>query len=448
MSVNYLDLIPNDIIYYIAINFLTVSDILNLSTTCKRLNCLIYNNESIWRNICKKDLKYIGNKIVESWRDLYKFYSKVWCSGRNKYFELGLKKNNKYYIPKCISNFLVKKVSAGTRHTIFIDIDNNVWVCGDNDCGQLGLGSPDFTTHIFYDELYETRTKIPRLDLPLSNFKATDVSAGANHTAFIDLDNNVWIFGCNHNGELGLGDITNRYSPTKIPNIKAKKIYCGYAHTLIIDMGNNVWTFGYNTQGQLGLGDHEDRHIPTQIKRLKAIDAAIGEYCSGIIDLNNNVWIFGKLNKFRDPSLSEYVNYPIMISYPKAKSIYSGALSFFLIDMDDNVWAFGDNYYGQLGTYDRIDKGIPTKIHRNKKNNSLVGLKARHISSSEFHTIFIDLKNRVWVCGFTRYLELNDSLNSSKSMFQNHVIKIPNFRAIYASTTFKNSFIVGDKTLN
>ena len=57
----------------------------------------------------------------------------------------------------------------------------------------------------------------------------------------------------------------DRNIPTQIPNIKAKVVSCGNYHTMIIDLNNNVWAFGYNDYGQLGLGDNQNRNIPTQI---------------------------------------------------------------------------------------------------------------------------------------------------------------------------------------
>ncbi len=69
------------------------------------------------------------------------------------------------------------------------------------------------------------------------------------------MNNNVWSFGSNHEGQLGLGDNgygTNRNIPTKINNIKAKFVSCGENHTVLIDMDNNVWSFGSNDNGPPG----------------------------------------------------------------------------------------------------------------------------------------------------------------------------------------------------
>jgi alpha-tubulin suppressor-like RCC1 family protein len=53
------------------------------------------------------------------------------------------------------------------------------------------------------------------------------------------LNDDILVFGNNAYGQLGLGDYTNRSTPTQIPNIKAKCISAGRCYTSIIDL--DVW---------------------------------------------------------------------------------------------------------------------------------------------------------------------------------------------------------------
>jgi alpha-tubulin suppressor-like RCC1 family protein len=70
------------------------------------------------------------------------------------------------------------------------------------------------------------------------------------------------ICGYNNRGQLGLSDDENRTISTQIPELKAKQISAGAEHTVIIDLNDNVWTFGCNKGGELGLGDNIDRNKP------------------------------------------------------------------------------------------------------------------------------------------------------------------------------------------
>jgi len=65
---------------------------------------------------------------------------------------------------------------------------------------------------------------------------------------------NVWSFGNNEYGQLGLNSNIKQYNvPTLINGFKVKAIATGY-HSAFIDLNDSVWVFGHNNYGQLGLG--------------------------------------------------------------------------------------------------------------------------------------------------------------------------------------------------
>ncbi len=157
--------------------------------------------------------------------------------------------------PTHIPNTKAKLVSCGGAHTAIIDLENNVLTFGGNYCGSLGLGDTK-------DRL--TPEKIPEV-------KAKFVNCGGVHTAIIDQNDNVLTFGGNQFGQLGLGDSKAQYTtPTQIPNLKAraKLIACGQSHTAIIDQDDNVLIFGNN--GQFGVGDKKNKFTPKRIPNQKA----------------------------------------------------------------------------------------------------------------------------------------------------------------------------------
>ena len=97
----------------------------------------------------------------------------------------------------------------------------------------------------------------------------------------IDLNDEVWGFGGNYYGQLGLEDNKNRRRPTKL-NIKAKYISCGDCHTAIIGLNNEVYIFGSNNFGQLGLEDSDNQNKPILIENVKARSVSCGS-CHTII---------------------------------------------------------------------------------------------------------------------------------------------------------------------
>lgn len=113
-----------------------------------------------------------------------------------------------------------------------------------------------------------------------------------SHTIIIKKNNNVFAFGNNKFGQLGLGDNENRNTPEKISKFKATDVACGWHHTMFIDLTNDVCACGNNEYGQLGLGNTLNRKIFTNLGR-KAKSVFCGGNRTMMIDMKNYVWVCG-----------------------------------------------------------------------------------------------------------------------------------------------------------
>ena len=358
--------------------------------------------------------------------EIYLYQNNILSFGKNDYGQLGLGNNTDRSIPTQINYMKAKYVSCGNSHTVLIDMNNNVWSFGFNKHGQLGLGDNVSRNAKTLQVHLEEPTKI-------NGIKAKSVSCGEFHTILIDMNNNVWAFGYNTFGQLGLGDNTNRNVPTKINGIKAKYVSCGENHTLLIDLNNNVWVFGSNDNGQLGLGDNINKYVPTKINGIKAKYVSCGENHTVIIDMDNNILAFG-YNEFGQLGLGDNVdkNEPEKINGIKAKYVSCGYEYTLLIDMNNNVWSFGDNYEGQLGlgnNGDNTNRNVPTKI-----NN----IKAKYVSCGYFYTMLIDMDNNVWSFGrnYCGKLGLGDNID------RNEPIKINDIKAKSVSCGVNHTVLI------
>jgi len=100
----------------------------------------------------------------------------------------------------------------------------------------------------------------------------TAIAAGGNHSLALTSNGNLWSWGYNYLGQLGLGDSNNRLVPIFIASDFYYNIFedvdsdaGGLDHTLARKTNGTIWGWGYNEYGQLGLGYTEIPEAPDQI---------------------------------------------------------------------------------------------------------------------------------------------------------------------------------------
>ena len=179
----------------------------------------------------------------------------VWSCGYNASGQLGLGNNTSRNIFTQVTTNIndIKQITCSGAHTFILKNDGSVWSCGYNNAGQLGLG--DNTD----------RNTFTQVTTNISDIK--QIVCGFYHTFILKNDGSVWACGRNDNGELGLGDTTNRNTFTQVTtniNNDVKQIACGENHTIIIKNDGSIYSCGANDKGQLGLNDTTNRNIFTQ----------------------------------------------------------------------------------------------------------------------------------------------------------------------------------------
>lgn len=83
--------------------------------------------------------------------------------------------------------------------------------------------------------------KTPGLVGPLTDKRVSMVACGGPYTVLATDDEEVWAFGANARGQLGLGEMSEEsMQPRKLPppkgllSWKVELIACGYAHTVFL----------------------------------------------------------------------------------------------------------------------------------------------------------------------------------------------------------------------
>ena len=75
-------------------------------------------------------------------------------------------------------------------------------------------------------------------------------------------------------GRLGHGDARDVFIPRAIPGLTGRRVRdvaCGDTHTLVSTFDAELWGFGRNQNGQLGLGHTDDAFAPVLVDNLKVL---------------------------------------------------------------------------------------------------------------------------------------------------------------------------------
>ena len=103
--------------------------------------------------------------------------------------------------------------------------------------------------------------------------KVVDFTCGEEHSAFIDEHGDVHTWGLGIDGQLGHGTKNSCNVPTKLNSFepRAKLVKCGAGHTGIVTKQGDLYLMGRGRDGQLGRGDKlesvaTERTVPTLVE--------------------------------------------------------------------------------------------------------------------------------------------------------------------------------------
>ena len=284
-----------------------------------------------------------------------------------------------------------KQVSAGgmkgsgefPSHSMILDTDGFLWVCGDNRYGQLGDGT-------------NTSKKFPVKIM--DNVKY--VSAGGGHSMILKKDGTLWACGNNSYGQLGDGTTVDRSTPVKIMDMVAY-VSAGRFHTMIVKTDGTLLTCGLNNYGELGDGTNTDKSTPVIVMNDVASVSA-GDYHSMILKKDGSLWTCG--SEFTLIETVRDINRPVKVM-DNVASISAGRYHTMIVKTDGTLWASGVNNVGQVGDGTTMIRRSPVKIADNVVSVSVCWL----------HSMILKKDGSLWACGKNSYGELGDGTTKDRS---------------------------------
>ena len=186
----------------------------------------------------------------------------LWTWGRNLFTGPSYGRSSPVQIG---TNTSWTSVSVGSNFMLAIRSDGTLWAAGTNNVGQLGFGNT--TTRDIGNSNGTIGSDLAQVGALTTWLQAM---AGYQHSIAVRTDGTLWAWGNNAQGQLGLGNTTNRSSPVQVGALTTWSkvaIYNGSTgrHSAAIKSDGTLWLWGYNNYGQLGLGDTTNRSSPTQV---------------------------------------------------------------------------------------------------------------------------------------------------------------------------------------
>jgi alpha-tubulin suppressor-like RCC1 family protein len=317
------------------------------------------NNRNVYTKL-EHNLGKIRNiSIGKSHNIILNENNELYVCGSNYSSQLGLcdyENRNVYTYTKLENNFgKIKNIHCGSYHNIILNENNEIFVVGNNSFGQLGLG--DNNDRNVYTKLEHNFGKIKY------------IYCGAYHNIILNENNELFVCGDNMRGQLGLGDNKNRNTYTKIKHNfgKIKNIYCGENHNIILNENNELYVCGFNHCGQLGLGDKKDRNVYTKLEHNfgKIKNICCGDFHNIIFNENNELYVCGYNYRGQLGLGDYYIRYTytnLEHNLGEIKNIYCCENYSIILNDDNEIYVCGDNIYGQLGLGDYKNRSVYTKL--------------------------------------------------------------------------------------
>ena len=114
------------------------------------------------------------------------------------------------------------------------------------------------------------------------------------------IENFVFSWGCGADARLGFSDNLDKLIPTKIEgltNENAKQISCGFIHTFVLSNNGNLYSFGNNEYGQLGIGHNKPSKEINKLTNYKFEKVQCGGFHSMAITYTKKVYSWGIIGR-------------------------------------------------------------------------------------------------------------------------------------------------------
>ena len=182
--------------------------------------------------------------------------SKLYCWGRGLTGRLGngdTDNSNKNTPTLVADNYSI--VALGYAHTCGIRTDGKLYCWGKSSYGRLGTSTTE-------------DLNVPT-DVAGDNQNWNSISIGYYHSCATKTGGKLYCWGKNDKGQLGLNNNDDKTVPTEVSGDNWSSVMAGANHNCAFKVENSknkLYCWGRNSKGQLGVGDMDNRLTPTFVE--------------------------------------------------------------------------------------------------------------------------------------------------------------------------------------
>ena len=298
------------------------------------------------------------------------------------------------------------------------------------------------------------------------------VATGKNHTLAVDTSGNLWAWGSNEYGQLGLDPNQTNYlsTPTQVSwigdasGIKYTSVYATNDTSFAVDSSGRLWGFGKNDHCLI----NKDENLEYSYTKLNAFpegtvkSVSVADDHVYVIDSQNKIYSWGDNsdNLLLESELTTQ-NVPLVanIKFVRVDTINNKEIELVpttivtskthtvMIDDEGSLWVWGHNEKGQLGLGHNDFVAMPLQVNLRKNN---VSVKVASIALGDEHTAIVDKLGGLWTFGSNSHYQLgfnNDVTSLSTPYAYDHDIEYTKVYA-FGNSTFaidmeNNSYVFG-----
>ena len=195
----------------------------------------------------------------------------------------------------------------------------------------------------------------------------SNMGTGRTHSLGVRTDGKLFSWGSASYGELGKGNTTSYSSPVQVGALTTwSKVAAGDKSSFGIKTDGTLWAWGSNQwNGQLGLGDATNRSSPVQVGALTDWSKiASGNGTSLGIRTNGTLWAWGGGgNGANGRGNTTTYSSPVQIgSLTTWANVSSGMSTGLAVKTDGTMFSWGRNSSGELGLKNTTSQSSPVQV--------------------------------------------------------------------------------------